>query len=267
MDAPIQVNLNDALFRFSRAREQLRPSGDMWLADIALHGFLEDLACNAEAVVALTSFAPPVHAFPAARGAFEAMQNALMLASSREYARDGARAYVFGLRKDHQILEAHSDALVGLAAQDGGLGWDQLAIHEIAETWEELHPGRAALVLSVVEEFAARHKRHKPDNWSGRDHATELAARLQGTGLPAARDAANLANQFRNAYRVLNRETHPRNVLRPVAVSRDSDGLLNTQVSGRDRVTQAKNSVIITAAALNLGTLACSLRDRGGREP
>jgi hypothetical protein len=193
------------------------------------------------------------------RAAFEAAQGLLLLVSAQDFDYAGALAYVYGLKKDHDIAQAHAADLAGKPAEEGGPGWLEKAIEEVQDTWDDLSPGKGPLVRRAAAELAGRWNK-KPDNWAGVHPGKELNHRLPLVGFTTPPGAPNITTILGNAYRALNRDTHPRTVVRPLAIQRTADGALHTDLESRDLAFLAGAAATIAAAALNLGVLAISVR-------
>lgn len=220
---------------------------------------MSEVRQNAVAVAHLVEQSPPLHALPSARASFEAVQSLLQVVTAPDVDYAGALAYVYGLKKDNDITEAHADWLDGVLPEEGGVGWFPAALEEIGGTWETLAPGKGALIQRTLGELSSRWGR-KPDNWEGVSPAVVLPGRLQDKGFVTARGNQDAQSLFRSVYQVLNRDTHPRTVVRPLMVSRVTDGSISTELENRDSVAIGQNAAIVAAGALNLGIIAVQLR-------
>jgi hypothetical protein len=224
--------LTRALDQLEVALEQMAPSKGHWVPDLVFMGYVLEILDNGRAVARLGGQQPPLHATPAARSAFEAAQNLLMLVSSESYRAAGALAYVYGLRKDLELTHSYPAGMSVPTPDAGGPEWFEAALLEIGETWEALAPGSKALVDVANTELSARRNR-KPDNWHGLNPATELAARFERNPLLKSHGGYDPAAAFRNVYRALCRDTHPRTIVRPRGITVSNAGMLHTDLERR----------------------------------
>lgn len=184
---------DDDLARFRRTSALLAPTAAHLIPDIVLQGFLNDLHENAEAAAEIAKGPRPHRAFPNARSAFETMQLSLLLVTSNDYDRDGARAWVYYLKKDREFTNLHDDAELVM-----GFSPDErfnAAVAEMAETWDDFAPGKGALIREAVAIVEKQPRR--PDNWAGVPVAPTLASRFEelrpAYHTPAVSDPAPLS--------------------------------------------------------------------------
>jgi hypothetical protein len=253
------IDLRSHLSAYDQAIDGFAPSAPHFVTDLVILGYVSELRQNAVAVAHLVEQKPPLHALPSARAAFEAVQSLLQVVTAHDIDYAGALAYVYGLKKDNDITEAHADWLRGVPPEKGGVGWFSPAMEEIERTWETLAPGKGALIQRALQELSSRWGR-KPDNWEGVSPAVVLPTRLQNKGFVTAPGSPNPQSLFRSVYQVLNRDTHPRTVVRPVSISRAPDGSISTELEDRDSVAVGDNAAIVAAGTLNLGIIAVRLR-------
>lgn len=253
------INLRSHLAAYDQATDGFTPSAQHFVTDLVILGYVSEVRQNAVAVAHLVEQTPPLHALPSARAAFEAVQSLLQVVTAPDIDYAGALAYVYGLRKDNDITEAHADWLDGVPPEEGGVGWFPAALEEIAETWETLAPGKGPLIKRALAELSGRWGR-KPDNWEGVSPAAVLPARLESKGFVTARGDRDARTLFRSVYQVLNCDTHPRTVVRPLSISRATDGAISTELEDRDSVAIGYNAAVVAAGCLNLGIIAVQLR-------
>lgn len=255
------IDLQSHIVAYDEATVGLAPSAQHFVADLVVLGYLSEVRQNAVAVAHLVEERPPLHALPSARAAFEAVQSLLQVVTAPDIDYAGALAYVYGLKKDNDITEANADWLDGVPPEQGGIGWFPAALEEIGSTWETLAPGKGALIQRAHEELSGRWRR-KPDNWEGVSPAVVLPARLERMGFVGTRGDRDAQSLFRSVYQVLNRDTHPRTVVRPIRVSRAPDGSIQTDLEDRDSVAIGYNAAVVAGGSLNLATIAVHILRR-----
>jgi hypothetical protein len=253
------MDLEEAFGLFSLARSAFAPSAMHLVPDIALLGFLNDIEENARAVDVLSSSHLPHRAFPNARAAYEAAQQALLLSSSDDYDLAGARAWVYYLRRDFLFASLPRPSHVGDAARRSAEAWYEGAFAEMKDLWETLAPGRGE-TLERARVAVEAHK-GRPDNWAGVPIAPALAARLEALrklrGKPPNVGTAQIYNA---AYSALSRESHPRMRVQPQRVTRSPDGSVELVLPERERDQDATTVRESAASALITGRIAVAYR-------
>jgi hypothetical protein len=222
-------------------------------------GYIQEALEHAAAVEVLSSSAVPHRAIPNARSIFEAAQYALLLATHTDYAYAGALAWVFHLRKDHHLQDA-LEALGHRSALDEPRGLE-LAVNEMADTWNEFDPDAGQKLRQAQEELELR--KRSADNWLGQNAAValerQLAAysRTSGKNLPLPK-----AGAFKASYASLCRLTHPHTSVRPREIRGTPGGSLRIVREERQLNDAAEMAITYAASAVNFVCLAVAIRSR-----
>lgn len=251
--------LATALAEFRAAKAKFTPTRAHLVPDLALLGLLCDVEENAEAVLALGATPVPHRAYPNARAAFEASQQALLLATEPDYDLSGARAWAFFLRNDREFVRGPRDGQTSTVMGLDPDSWFKAATEEMAETWETFAPGKGDVMKRAVALVEAQPRR--PDNFAGvpiaptlRDRLVALAAKAGKAGMP---DAAALYN---NAYAALSRESHPRTQLRPEDIRSGPDDTVRVRFEERDLAYRYGSAELLAAGALRQALAALGAR-------
>lgn len=255
---PATMSVLEHSFReFEAARAQFQPMGAHLVPDIALLGFLVEISENAEAVQLLAESNLPHRAFPNARAAVEAAQNALVLATEADYDLGGARAWVFFKGKDRnyrQMPRAH----VFERPEDAD-AWFEKALEEMSAIWEDLAPGKGRLISEARKLLDRQPKR--PGNWAGLPMASTLQKRLNDVrhllGKSPNEDISSVLNA---TYSALSRESHPRTGFDPIRIDVHADGQIEFVIKPRDRQRDIENVMTAASSALLEGILAIAVR-------
>jgi hypothetical protein len=184
-----------------------------YAADLSLYGFLLSAWENASAAFhILTKSEVPFACYPSARAAFESAEDALLLASSPNYNRDGARARVF----EHleladlslEMSRAFSDPERELPYQtyDGV----STAFADDASHLNAVCPGLGEQITEAFAYFRPKFEAARAGKGRHPGHWSELSRRAIAKELVerGATDAS--ADQLIAAYADLSRNTHPR---------------------------------------------------------
>jgi hypothetical protein len=218
------------------------------LPDLVLFGLLADLLDSATAVAHVALSNVPHKAYPNARAAFEAAQNALVLVTHEDYARAGARAWVYYQWKDREwrCESAQREGFAGTPLQ-----WLQNDVSQMANIWNSMAPCQGNLLL---EELAAilPVKALRPDNWlaenmTRRQHrAYQLLAAAQGNELEGDSAEVNQA-----MYHALCRETHGRPRFDSIAFTHDRRRS-RVRLEPSQRNMESARGAVLAGTALSL---------------
>jgi hypothetical protein len=255
-DESPRTRLSQSVNALKRALDSFTPRDAHMIADVMLDAFARDVANQAVAVLALVDgAAPPRVAYPNARAAFEAAQDALLLATAGDvYDADGARAYVAELIETEQLQRRW------LAASEV---WDLTPPEDLGETPEQvvdidsaicdrLAPGSGDALRTALKE--ARRARRLPHHWSTlsrRQIVDAIEARLPDLTLARTADAF---------YGYLSVQSHPR--LRAWSESRELDEHGRLRV--RSEADHAAFAADLTFTAVMLALRALGVHRAGG---
>jgi hypothetical protein len=254
---------NMALRAFREHFAAFVPHASHLVPDIALRGFLHEMLENALIASSIAEGPIPHRAFPNVRSAFEAAQLALLLATSSDYDLDGARAWVYDLRKDRELQRSAEGLPESTDADASGYSPDERyegAIKEMAEFWEDYARGKGHF-MKRAQAIVEKQKR-KPDNWAGVAIGVELARRLRLMAEQRGAETAvgNPDIALSGAYTVMCRFTHPRPSLRPLTFKRQSDDSVSIEYEKPDHENNRAMVATLAAGSLNFGTSALQLR-------
>src|SRR3989442_10201532 len=105
--------LESTLANLDAALSELPATATHLVPDLVLRSYLHDATENGRVVQFLLSSTFRHRVFPSARACFEAAEQALLLASDPKYDLAGAKAWVYGHRKDlHQGGQAERAGLL-----------------------------------------------------------------------------------------------------------------------------------------------------------
>jgi hypothetical protein len=252
-----------ALARLETALRQLPATAMHLIPDLVLRSYLHDAVENGTVVQLLISTKLRHRAFPNARACFEAAQQALLLASDPNYDLAGAKAWVYGHRKDlYQGGEAERAGLLrDLPEHLPAAEFFAKQFKEMQETWNSFAQGKGALLQEA--RVALERQPRRPDNWAGLNIAETLERRLDAMLKPKAFKAPPVkpSDLLRAAYALLNRETHPHSLrLEPSRVRGSANGAVSFVYDPDNPAEQADLAEKLTLSSLNLAMAAASLR-------
>jgi hypothetical protein len=246
---------------------QLPSTAAHLVPDLVLRSYLHDAEENGKVVQFLLPSTLRHRAFPNVRACFEAAQLSLLLASDPNYDLAGAKAWVYGHRKDlYQGSEAERAGLLDdLPEQLPADEFFANQFREMKETWNSFAPGKGALLHEA--KIALERQPKRPDNWAGLNIPEALEERLGAMPNPESIEIppVKASDLLRSAYAVLNRETHPHSLrLEPSTIHSSNGGAVTFVFDPVNSAEQADLAEKITASSLKLALAAASLRRRMG---
>ena len=227
-------------------------SWDHIIPEMMLHHYLSDVMEQATAVAILVDSDVPRTAFTNVRSAFEAAQDAALLATSgSDYDWWGAVARVADILERHDLLRRFNKAIhaIGTHAEITAKSPEEI-IAEEADDWDRERAGHGEFLRRALTHLTAKSglwKRH----WSGmsRPHvAQELHVRMAGEAIGPMLDAQ---------YGLLSLHAHPKPRV-GMRGAKKEDGEVTFGIREIDRDTAVK----IGYGALMLATYALQERDR-----
>jgi len=231
------MDIDDALTALQQVIDDFRFAASSLVADIALIGLGIDVLEAGQAVRTLAGSQLPHRAYPCGRQAFEAAQQAIVLATHEHYVEPGARAWVYFERKDSKWRAS--------MAKITPHQWLERRVEEMAAIWDSISPGCGTTLRHALQ---TRKQTVRPDNWLGevmtaRQHAG-LAKIATALGNTLTGDSAATNAQL---YAALCRETHARPRLEVAAVHHSADGSLRIDSVPRD-LAKASACVLLSAS-------------------
>lgn len=253
-----KMELPEARALYDEARARLNVSADHLVPDIALIGFLTEIDENVRAVEVVAASDLPHRAYPNARAAYEAAQRALLLVTAEDYDLEGAKAWVYYLRRDREYLRLPRSSIPAGGPPDP-IAWFEGSLAEMERAWNDLAPGRGALLRRALAELPPVGAR--PDNWArvriARTLRDRLNALLESRGKPSRGDTEPV---YQAAYSGLTRLAHPGSRLDLVRISRAAGGQLRLEERPRNTDIDRRNVLLSAASSMAEGTLALTLR-------
>ncbi|MBW4481428.1 MAG: hypothetical protein KME14_02680 [Tildeniella torsiva UHER 1998/13D] len=249
-------NLQNAIRILHKSQKAFRFSANTLLADIALFGLAFDVLDSAYAVEILSETRLPHRGYPIARTAFEAAQQAMVLATQENYALAGARAWIYFCKKDSEWLAQSCPEGSGINNREDAEIWFKEKLAEMLVTWGEFSPGKQILISNAVDLLNKQSRR--PDNWLGQsmgslqDEAYKKIAKFFGNDIVEGSVEMN-----RSIYSRLSKETHARARLEPVSFGLGADGFINVEFATRD--TEVNSKSVSLSTALSVQEAAMSL--------
>jgi hypothetical protein len=201
-------------------------------ADLTLLGLLDELREAAFSAIQLCHLLEQQAAFPLARLAFEAAQRIIVLATEDDYARVGARAWLYYLRKDMKIVQFARDA-------EASREWYGRRMGELLHIWSLHNPTAEAVFREANEQLDAFQKRG-PDNFMGEELGQVVADRYAKLAIGSGRSPAELKELNRGIYAGLSRESHARIRLEPEKLQVSPDGIITVVPQNVDKSARAK---------------------------
>lgn len=250
-------SLVSAVDRLRRIEAGYRIHARYLVSDLVMLGYIQEALEHAIAVGVLSASPVPHRAIPNARSVFEAAQYALLLATHADYAYAGALAWVFHLRKDHK-LQDDLEALGHSSGLDEPRGLE-LAMGEMASTWDDFEPGSGQILRQAQNELELR--KRTADNWLGQNAALALERQLaaysaaSGKNLPLPK-----AGTFKASYAALCRLTHPHTSVRPREIRGKPRGPLSIVAEARQLDDVSEMALAYAASAVNYVCLAVAIR-------
>lgn len=238
-----------------------RPEADHLVPDLALIAFLDEVQGNAATVLLVTKSKAPGRPFPNARAAFEAAQQAMLLASDPDYDLAGAKAWVYYKQRDLH-LQTDAEALFQRPDDVPAEEFYRGALQEMADTWEMYSPGKGGLIDEAEKALKLQAVR-RPDSWAGVNPAHELDQRLRDLaafkGLPLS--VPDPTSAFRVTYGVLCRQTHPRTTgLEPTQIRGEPGGIVAFEFDPDDGPDINEVATEMTSGAVKFAMAALSWR-------
>jgi len=261
--------LQSALANLDAALHDLPVTGTHLVPDLVLRSYLHDAAENARVVRFLLASEFRDRAFPSARACFEAAQLALLLASDRNYDLAGAKAWVYGHRKDfYQGGQAERAGLLDdlpehLSAEE----FFARQFEEMEETWNRFAPGKGALLQEAKVALDEQKKRRGPDNWAGLNIANALEERVDSMPRPKGMKLppVKASELLRAAYALLSREAHPHSLrVEARSIRSTASGAITVEFGPDSPAEQADLAEKLTLASLSFAMSAASLHIRMG---
>jgi hypothetical protein len=157
--------LNHLIHLLSEARSSLRYQPETLYADIALSGLTFDVIESISAVRVLANTQFPHKAYPTARTAFEAAQQAMVLVTHENYALAGARALIYFYKKDSRWLASSKPDGSGVKSKEDAEQWFRNKIGQMAATWEDISPGKGQIIFEADKLLTQEEGKKKADNW------------------------------------------------------------------------------------------------------
>ena len=254
------MKVNEARQRYQVVRSRFAAAASHLVPDIVLLGFLNEIEENVSAVELIAASGIPHRAFPNARTAFEAGQQALLLVTAPDYDAAGATAWAYHLIRDRKYMAAPRSGQTTDRANVEPEEWFESALTEMEQTWNDFAPGRGALLRDAATEIQSR-RRGGPENWTGLPVAPTLRDRMltlaERHGKKGRSDAADILNA---GYGALSRESHPRTRFQPTRITRDSSGGISFEIPTRDLEADRETVLISAASSLAAATLGVAIR-------
>jgi hypothetical protein len=183
-----------------------------YAGDLTLYGFLRGTWESASATLFLvrqTDFAAA--AYPCVRAAFEAAEDALLLATEANFSAAGARARVFE-RLEHADLKSEMhDAFADPGTEEPARDYSEAvaSVEKDAARWNRDCPGRGQLLLEALAHFlpmfrAAKNGGRHPAHWS------ELSRRKMAVEIGRRVGEPSFGASLIATYAQLSRASHPR---------------------------------------------------------
>jgi hypothetical protein len=246
LEEAIQLTLDRAKEKLATARGVITVTPRFLLADMALFGLLDEVEDSIAVAEHLldTDFAH--RAAPHARIAYEAAQQALILATEEDYASAGARVIIYFRRKDRDLMR-RADGGVPESIEKAD-AWYQDRLLNLCKLWE-LHWPDAGVAFEEARRAVDKLPR-KPDNWIGAYPAQVLDGRYallaSALGNPAP---LRVTAVTADAYSALSRSSHLSPEF-PELLLKTKAGELAFRALKRDR-TASRTALVagITAAA------------------
>jgi hypothetical protein len=170
------IGLDEAKLFYTASRERFRPTARHLVPDIVLLALLRDIEENVQAAEIVSASEVPHRGFPNARAAYEAAQRAVLLAAAPDYDFEGAKAWVYSLRKDRVYLSLKRSLEFQAAGPRDPESWLIGSLEEMARAWEDLEPGKGVMLQRALSELPS--KRPRADNWLGESIVPVLRDRL-----------------------------------------------------------------------------------------
>jgi hypothetical protein len=246
LEAAIQLTLDRAKKELAIARGVITVTPRFLLADMALFGLLDEVEDSSAVAEYLldTDFAH--RAAPHARIAYEAAQQALILATEADYSSAGARVVIYFRKKDRNLMRRVNGGVPESIMKADA--WYEDRLLSLRKLWE-LHWPDAGMVFEEARRVVDKLPR-KPGNWMGEDPAQVLESRYallaSALGNPAPLRVTAVTT---DAYSALSRSSHLAPEF-PELLLKTKAGELAFRALKRDR-TAGRSAVVagITAAA------------------
>lgn len=247
----LAMDLTAELSGLQQAQSTFEFRAETFLADLILLGLSVEVEESARAVQSLVATELPHRAFPLARTAYEAAQQALVLATHEDYAEIGTRAWVF--------FERRLASKGGAESKEDAAGELGRRIAEMNRVWTGFHPSASDVLWRAQLAVAKLPK--KPDNWLG-EYFTERH-RLAYEMVFSARKmppAEGIAEINKALFHVLSLETHATPRIHPRKVMVDKTGAIMVESLPRDLRSAGSNASMCAALSTHETTWALMWR-------
>ncbi len=245
--------LRNAIRTLSRIQRDFQFLADSLLADIALFGLTFDVLDSARAVEIIAETEFPHRAYPIARTAFEAAQQAMVLATQENYVLAGTRAWIYFCEKDSEWLGKACPEGSGVNSKEDAEKWFRDRLAEVTVMWEEISPGKRELIGEAKRLIG---KDRNAKNWLNQkmEEAQHPAYIRIGESLGQVVKGDSI-EMNKSIYSRLSEETHARARLKPVSFRLGTDGLVDVKFASRDVGTNSQSASLVTAiSALEAAT-------------
>ena len=199
-------DLDSALASLDDALTKYTPRKPHYMADLVLHGFARDVSTQVHATVLTVDSHYPRASYANARAAYEAAQDAVLLASEPDsYDINGALAYCVELVEHEELQRRWKDAAAvwGIVKDKSGRISPEGLIEKESAELEAFAAGASQLLRNALNE--ARKPRRAKQHWSGKNR-NDIAKLLQER-MPVFRGLAAGGDAF---YGMMSVQTHPR---------------------------------------------------------
>jgi hypothetical protein len=198
--------LNSTLATLDGMLAEYTPRNPHYVADLILHGFARDVSTHVHATILVADSNYPRAAYANARSAFEAAQDAALLASDTEnYDINGALAFCVEQVEHEALQKRWEDAAAewGIVKDRTGRMSPEELIEKESRELDSLCPGAAQLLRTALIE--ARAPRRAQKHWSGKSRAA--ISKLLEKRMPSFKGIAAGGDAF---YGMMSVQSHPR---------------------------------------------------------
>jgi hypothetical protein len=181
--------------------------------DLTLYGFLVSTWEGANAALHLARATDlGAAAYPCVRAAFEAAQDALLLATEPDYSEAGARARVFERLEHSDIKTEMYDAFADTEADEPPQDYSEAiaSIRADAAKWEKECPGRGRLLLDALAQFQPAFEASKTMKARHPGHWSRMSRRRMAVEIGRRVNEPDFAQSLIATYAQLSRASHPR---------------------------------------------------------
>lgn len=248
------MDLTAELTGLQQAQGAFEFNAETFLADLVLLGLSVEVEESARAVQSLLATELPHRALPLARTAYEAAQQALVLATHEDYAEIGTKAWVFFERRVASKGGAESTEFTAVELDR--------RIAEMTRVWSGFYPSAFDFLQRAL--FAVTKLPKRPDNWLG-EYFSERHRRAYERVFSARKmpPADGLAEINKALFHVLSLETHGTPRIQPRKVIVDKTGAIMIEELPRDLRSAGRNAS--TCAALSTRETTWALMWRSAR--